>query len=445
MKLRLVASYVLLVAVALALFTIPVALSSSAILRSTLEQTAQREARLFAPLVLRDDAAAAQAVADRTRDFENATGSRVELVTAAAETSDAQVRQALDGADPAPVWGRHPLLQAEAVSVVLPVKDHGRTVAVVQIVSPAADVNAQIAQIWQFRLLVGAVVLLAASAVAVVIASTLARPLRHLDAVARRIGDGDYSVRASTKGPPEIATLARTLNDSARQTNALLTSQRSFVADASHQLRTPLAAMRLTLDNVRDTTDDPALSGRIATIDAEIHRMSRMVEGLLALARAESTSAPAQPIDLAAIIDLRISTWSAALQDTGVELIVELDRPCWVTATPGALEQVLDNVLSNALAVVPASSRITIVARRTASSAELIVADQGPGMTAEQRARAFDRFWRAGPPGTGTGLGLAIVQQLVDHDGGQAELRPAPDGGLAVHLTLRPATPPAKR
>ncbi|WP_433017169.1 sensor histidine kinase [Kribbella sp. CA-294648] len=445
MKLRLVASYVLLVAVALALFTIPVALSSSSILRSTLEQTAQREAQLFAPLVLRDDAAAAQAVDDRTRDFESATGSRVELVEPADQPADAQVRQALDGGDPKPVWGRHPLLQADAVSVVLPVKDQGRTVAVVQIVSPAADVNAQIAQIWRFRLLVGGAVLLVASAVAVVIASTLARPLRHLDAVARRIGDGDYSVRASTKGPPEIATLARTLNDSARQTNALLTSQRSFVADASHQLRTPLAAMRLTLDNVRDTTHDPALSGRIATIDAEIHRMSRMVEGLLALARAESTSAPAQPIDLAAIIDLRVSTWSAALQDTGVELVVELDRPCWITATPGALEQVLDNVLSNALAVVPASSRITIVARRTGSSAELVIEDQGPGMTAEQRARAFDRFWRAGPPCTGTGLGLAIVKQLVEHDGGQAELRPAPGGGLAVHLTLRAATSPSKR
>lgn len=435
MKLRLVASYVLLVAVALALFTIPVAVSSSSILRSTLEQTAQREAQLFAPLVLRNDAAAAQSVTDRTRDFESATGSRVRIFTAAADTTDSQVRQALDGADPAPVWGEHSLLDADAVSVVLPVRDQGRTVAVVQIVSPAAEVNAQIAQIWEFRLLVGLAVLLAASAVAVVIASTLARPLRHLDAVARRIGEGDYSARAETKGPPEIATLARTLNDSARHTNALLTSQRSFVADASHQLRTPLAAMRLTLDNVRDTTDDPEVSRRIATVDAEIHRMSRMVEGLLALARAESTAAP-QAIDLAAIIDQRVSTWSAALAETGVELVVDLDRPCWITATPGAMEQVLDNVLSNALAAAPASSKITLQARKTG---DLVISDQGPGMTAEQRSRAFDRFWRAGPPGTGTGLGLAIVKQLVEHDGGQVELRDAPGEGLAVHGVLRPA------
>ena len=436
MKLRLVASYVLLVAVALALFTIPVALSSSAILRSTLEQTAQREAKLFAPLVLRNDAAAAQAVTDRTRDFQNATGSQVRIFRASDAITDDQVRQALDGADPAPVWGEHPLLDAGAVSVVLPVRDEGRTVAVVQIVSPAAEVNSQIAQIWEFRLLVGLAVLIAASGVAVVIASTLARPLRHLDAVARRIGEGDYSVRAETKGPPEIATLARTLNDSARQTNALLTSQRSFVADASHQLRTPLAAIRLTLDNVRDTTDDPDVSRRIATVDAEIHRMSRMVEGLLALARAESTAAP-QSIDLAAIIDQRASTWSAALAETGVELVVDLERPCWITATPGAMEQVLDNVLSNALAAAPAASKITLRARRTG---ELVISDQGPGMTAEQRSRAFDRFWRAGPPGTGTGLGLAIVKQLVEHDGGQVELRGASGRGLAVHVVLRPAS-----
>src|SRR4051812_22986886 len=282
MKVRLVASYVILVAIALALFTAPVAASSASILRSTLEQTAEREARLFAPLVVRTDPAARQAIEDRTRDFESATGSQVQLIPAGAVgVNDTQVAEALAGGDPAARWSD------ESVSVVLSVKSGGRTVAAVQIVSPAAGVNAQIAQIWRFRLLVGAAVLLAASAIAVLIASTIARPLKRLDAVARRIGDGDYSARAETKGAPEIATLARTLNNSARQTEALLGSQRAFVADASHQLRTPLAAMRLTLDNIRDTSDDPQLSERIATVDAEIHRMSRMVEGLLTLARAE--------------------------------------------------------------------------------------------------------------------------------------------------------------
>ncbi|MEI8409746.1 MULTISPECIES: ATP-binding protein [unclassified Kribbella] len=93
-------------------------------------------------------------------------------------------------------------------------------------------------------------------------------------------------------------------------------------------------------------------------------------------------------------------------------------------------------MLSNALAAAPAASKISLKARKTG---ELVISDQGPGMTAEQRSRAFDRFWLAGPPGTGTGLGLAIVKQLVEHDGGQVELREASGGGLAVHVVLRPA------
>jgi len=439
MKLRLVASYVILVAIALALFTAPVAASSASILRSTLEQTAEREARLFAPLVVRTDPAARQAIVDRTRDFESATGSQVRLISAGtAGVNDAQVAEALSGGDPAARWSD------DSVSVVLSVKSGGRTVAAVQIVSPAAGVNAQIAQIWRFRLLVGAAVLLAASAIAVLIASTIARPLKRLDAVARRIGDGDYSARAETKGAPEIATLARTLNNSARQTEALLGSQRAFVADASHQLRTPLAAMRLTLDNIRDTSDDPQLSERIATVDAEIHRMSRMVEGLLTLARAESTATAAQCVDLAEVVDARSSTWSAAMDDAGVTLHVDIERPCKITATPGAMEQVLDNILSNALTAAPAGSTVVLRARRNGETVDLVIRDQGAGMTDEQRGRAFDRFWRAGPPGTGTGLGLAIVRQLVEHDAGSVELRPAEGGGLDVRISLGAWQPPAK-
>ncbi|MFK4088281.1 sensor histidine kinase [Kribbella sp. NPDC020789] len=440
MKLRLVASYVILVAIALALFTAPVAASSASILRSTLEQTAEREARLFAPLVVRTDPAARQAIVDRTRDFESATGSQVRLISAGtAGVNDSQVAQALAGGDPPARWSD------DAVSVVLPVKSDGRTVAAVQIVSPAANVNAQIAQIWRFRLLVGAAVLLATTAIAVLIASTIARPLKRLDAVARRIGDGDYSARAETKGAPEIATLARTLNNSARQTDALLGSQRAFVADASHQLRTPLAAMRLTLDNIRDTSDDPQLSERIATVDAEIHRMSRMVEGLLTLARAESTTTAAQCVDLAEVVDARSSTWSAAMDDAGVTLRVDIERPCKIIATPGAMEQVLDNILSNALTAAPAGSTVVLRARRNGPAVDLVIRDQGAGMTEEQRGRAFDRFWRAGPPGTGTGLGLAIVRQLVEHDAGSVELLPADGGGLDVRISLGAWQPPAKR
>jgi signal transduction histidine kinase len=111
-------------------------------------------------------------------------------------------------------------------------------------------------------------------------------------------------------------------------------------------------------------------------------------------------------------------------------------------ATPGALEQVLDNLVSNAIAVSPRGSTIAVEAHADADGIELHVVDQGPGMTAEQRARAFDRFWRAGPPGSGTGLGLAIVHRLVSADGGTIELREPPGGGLDAAIRLRAAMRP---
>ena len=109
------------------------------------------------------------------------------------------------------------------------------------------------------------------------------------------------------------------------------------------------------------------------------------------------------------------------------------------SATPGSLEQVLDNLLSNSLAVSQPGDTITIEGFRTADGVVLHVRDEGPGMSEEQRSRAFDRFWRAGTPGGGTGLGLAIVHRLVTADSGTLELHEAPGGGLDVLITLQAA------
>ena len=106
-------------------------------------------------------------------------------------------------------------------------------------------------------------------------------------------------------------------------------------------------------------------------------------------------------------------------------------------ATPGALDQVLDNLLSNALEVSPTASTVVVEARAAPDGVDLHVVDEGPGMSAEQRRRAFDRFWRTGPPGTGTGIGLAVVRRLVTADGGSIELREAPGGGLDATVRLR--------
>jgi signal transduction histidine kinase len=132
--------------------------------------------------------------------------------------------------------------------------------------------------------------------------------------------------------------------------------------------------------------------------------------------------------------------------ENGVALTLESGTPAPVWALPGALEQVLDNLLANALRHAPAGSQAHLATRRVGGWIELHVIDQGPGMTSDQRERAFGRFWRApGADQEGSGLGLAIVRQLLDASGGVAELRPNPDGGLDAVARLRPADHTATR
>lgn len=448
MRRRLVISYVVLVAVALALFTGPVAISSSDLLRRTLEDTARREGELFVPLVLRDDADADRAIRDRTRDFEQATGSRVRLVRAPdvpasslpadvldpTGLDDPQVAAALAGAAPDAVWGTHPLLDESAVSVVIPVERDGEIVAVVQVVASAVAVDDEIAGIWRFRITVGALVLLVAAGLAVLLSAGVTRPLARLNAAARRLGEGSFDEPAAEDGPPEVAALARTLNRSTRRTAELLESQRAFVADASHQLRTPLTAMRLTLDTVREVTDDETLGRRLDAVDADLHRMNRIVEGLLDLARAEARNDPPRPAALDDLVRERLELWEAAFEDAAVTAAPRIPPGLALLARPGAVEQILDNVLDNALAAAPAGTRIELLATPRGHEVELRIGDEGAGMSEEQRSRAFDRFWTS-RPGGGSGLGLAVVRRLVEHDGGSVEIDTAPGRGTTVVLT----------
>ncbi|MGL4304891.1 MAG: sensor histidine kinase [Mycobacteriaceae bacterium] len=441
MRLRLVLSYLALVAIALALFTIPVAISSSNLLKSNLKQTALLEAQLFVPLVQRTDPAAAVAIEDRTRDFQNATDARVKLFRTDNGANNPQVSTAFSGRDPVAVWGYQQLLGADGVSVAVPVRatttgTSGPVIAVVQVAVPSAGVDQQIHGIWTFRISIGLAVLGASALIALALAGTIVRPLRRLEAVARRLGSGDWSARAPTSGPKEIASLADTLNSSAATTEALLASQRSFVADASHQLRTPLTAIRLSIDNVLDSDIDPTTTRQLTRIDGEVDRMSRMVEGLLALARSESSSTATELVDPTQIVLERCEVWAPVLREK--ELTLETDRldASSVRLTPGALEQILDNLIDNAIAASPPDTTVTVTVAAENTTVLLTVTDEGHGMTPEQQSRAFDRFWRARRPGTGSGLGLAIVRSLIERDGGTASLRTAPAGGLTVELRL---------
>jgi signal transduction histidine kinase len=284
------------------------------------------------------------------------------------------------------------------------------------------------------------VVLGVVALVGLALARSTTRPLSALEQATTALARGELAARAPTdRGPPEVRRLAAAFNDMAARLGRLLDSQRAFVADASHQLRTPLTALRLRLENL-EATMPPTTAGDLGAAVAETGRLARLVDGLLALARAEAAPGRREVVDLAAVVASRQAAWAPLAAEQDVKLTAEAGTAVPVWAVPGALEQVLDNLLANALGVAPAGSRIQLAIRQAGGWVELHITDQGPGMPADQRQRAFDRFWR-GPASErdGSGLGLAIVRQLVEASGGTAELHPSPGGGLDAVARLQPA------
>jgi signal transduction histidine kinase len=224
------------------------------------------------------------------------------------------------------------------------------------------------------------------------------------------------------------------------------------VADASHQLRTPLAALRLRLEIIESDADGVVADDLDGALQ-EVERLSRLVDALLALARAEQAESDPVPVSLDGLVAGRCEAWDAFAAERHVHVdAVRIGDP-WACVTPGRLEQVVDNLLNNALEVAPAGSVVRLTTTELAESVELAVADEGPGMTAGQRARAFDRFWQSGEarrdgrPNGHFGLGLAIVRELVTRDGGDVTLAPARPNdethpGLVVTVRLRRAAVP---
>jgi signal transduction histidine kinase len=276
--------------------------------------------------------------------------------------------------------------------------------------------------------------------VGMLLARSLSRPLARLESAVTRLGQGNLATRARTDdGPPQVRSLATQFNHMAMRLAELVDAQSRFVADASHQLRSPLTALRLRLENL-EASSDPAAADDMAAAGREVQRLSRVVDGLLTLNRAEGTTPEARPVDVAEVIEDRCDAWSALAEERRSELQAELpagSRPV-VMLVPGDLDQILDNLLANAVEASPAGGRIRVcLAAAEPGSIELHVIDEGPGMTAEDRRRAFDRFWQGPGAGRGnSGLGLAIVRQLVTRNGASVELRPSRPTGLDVVVRM---------
>ncbi len=278
--------------------------------------------------------------------------------------------------------------------------------------------NQNIATLWLYLVGLSSVAMAAAVLIASYFGRWVSGPLARLDAAAHRIADGDLTVRAASgSGPPELRRMAATFNMMAGRLEALVHGHRAMLADASHQLRTPLTALRLRLDLLA-VDSAPAAAAELAGAQEEIARLSRLVDGLIATARAEAVTEQLEQLDLNEAVHERVAA------------------PAPIIAVgAGHLEQILDNLLDNAIEAIGNRGGIVRVSvAKSEKRATLTVADDGPGMTPQERSRAFLRFTTGSQ--NGTGLGLAIVHRLVTANGGGIRLADTPGGGLTVEIQL---------
>lgn len=351
------------------------------------------------------------------------------------------------------------------VVAVIPVREHGAgpVEGTVILARSTAPLHHDILELWVILGTIAFLALLAAALLAFALARWVSRPLAGLDSAAGRLADGNLASRAVVdSGPPELRRLGTTFNTMAGRLEALVHGNRAVIADVSHQLRTPLAALRLRLDLLAADTD-PATGHELAGALEELARLSRLVDGLLAVARAENVVPVPVAVDLAEVARERVVAWHPVADDRGIRLEA-ISRPSeagWGSALTGGrlaggasdpggqamawigeghLEQILDNLIANALEALSAGHQVIVTTTVTASGGQVTVSDNGPGMNAEDRDRAFLRFSTSNP--NGTGLGLAIVHRLVTSNGGTARLAETPGGGLTITLDF-PGAPTA--
>lgn len=456
MRRRLLASYLSITFFVLLALGLPLGASYANTEHRRLENDVQQDAfgfsqRAGALVDEGGDAAAREKLDIIVDQYARDVGARVVVTDADGAVVAASSRGARSASTPAMLLAQRgievtdsytdPVL-GDTMGVAVPVLADGKVDGAVQVEMSKAATEQRIQRNWLLLAGLGGVIALVVLLVSTLLARSVTKPLADLDRGAARLGEGDLAVRVEVPDdPPELAGLARSFNSTAERLEALVRSQQAFVADASHQLRTPLAALRLRLENLEADGGEDG-SEDVERSLAEVQRLSQLVDSLLVLTRAEAARRMPEPVDLGAVIADRTDAWAALAFERGVAIDAALD-PEWpsvrVRSVPGRIEQVLDNLLSNALEVAPAGSSVRIAVHREPTDARIEVCDAGPGMTAEQRARAFDRFWRGGGArrdGGGFGLGLAIVRELINADGGSVTLDEAPEGGLVARFRL---------
>jgi signal transduction histidine kinase len=342
-----------------------------------------------------------------------------------------QVQRALAG-DQTPGSGTVWPWQDEPMVVAAPVGSGGETLGAIVTISPTDRLRTDVRNTW-LTLAGGGLLALAAFVLAgLALARWTLKPVAELDAAVHHIAEGDYAARVPPhRGPPELRRLATAFNEMVGTVSDVLERQRAFVSQASHQLRNPLTALRLRVEDLSDAS--PGDEGRLAL--QETDRLCQVLDSLLELASAERGRFGLEDVDADAVAADRVAAWQPLAAQREVTLHHDAaGQPMKVQAVTTAVDQALDALIDNALKFGGKNVRVGV--RAADGGVEVCVVDDGPGLTEEQRRQATERFWRAptAQNTAGTGLGLPIVSVLMDTSGGRMELRDAEPNGLAAVL-----------
>jgi two-component system sensor histidine kinase BaeS len=272
----------------------------------------------------------------------------------------------------------------------------------------------------------------------------LSRPIDALIEAAGRIEEGDYTARVPERGPREVRTLARAFNGMSARLEATEGQRRTFLADVTHELRTPLAVIRAEAEAIADGIH-PADAEHLAPILEATRTLELLSEDLrtVALTDAGALLLAREPVDLAILVNATVGGFEPAAGAAEVRLETDLapDLPV-LEIDPIRIRSVVANLLANAIRHTPPGGRVTISGRVTGDAVEVVVTDTGTGIPPDLLAHVFDRFVKD-PDSSGSGLGLAIARDLVEAHGGRIAAESGPGGGTTIRFGL-PIGPPGR-
>ena len=316
-------------------------------------------------------------------------------------------------------------LDQDILATAVPILDGGYRGAV-RITESMAEVDAAVRRSTVGLVAIGVAALAAGMIVAWLLANSLVRSINRLAEGAERLGRGDLSARVGkVGGGRELDEVGEAFDDMADQVEATMKAERAFVANASHQLRTPLTGMKLRLETAQEDATDPALRRQIEAAEKEADRLAVIVNDLLATSRERESGETRATADLSDVVARAVQRWEARAAAAGAELVAGSSDGV-VGAGAGDLDQILDNLVDNALSYAPGA--VELSTRRSGDSAWIIsVQDHGPGISADEVEMVTERFYRGrGSAPGGSGLGLAIVRELAERW----------DGSVAVHSEI---------